>query len=660
MNSLWNDNEIQTDDPLQRRVYTSRLLGSNPSLVLHGGGNTSVKTIVTDVLGDEIEVLYVKGSGWDLATIEAEGFAPVRLDVLLRLAQLETLSDSDMVRSQRAAMLNPNAPNPSVETILHALIPFQYVDHTHADAVVTITNTPNGEERIREIYGSNMLIVPYVMPGFILAKTIYEMTRDIDWNTLDEMILLNHGVFTFANSARASYERMIEIVTQAEDYLALKIGNGKRKIENEEALEWTSEDLLQVVRLRQAVTRLRGSAVLAQWDRSAESVAFSSQSNYADLSTRGLLTPDHVIRNKRIPLVLDDKLDSALAGFASDYEAYFDEFAPQSDQPLTMLDPAPRWAVWHKRGTISLGRNLKECRITTDIKRHTLRAITKAEAFDQWHTLPAHHIFDIEYWELEQAKLRRGGSAPPFQGKIVLVTGAASGIGRSCAETFAVQGAVVAALDIAPATYGSKSILGIECDLTDADAVQKAVELTVATYGGLDIVVSNAGTFPASATIEALDGDQWQRSLDINLTAHQRLWQACVPFLRHGIDPSIVVIASKNVPAPGPGASAYSVAKAGLTQLARVAALELGKDGIRVNMLHPDAVFDTALWTDEVLSARAKHYDMTVEAYKRKNVLGTEIVSADVAHLVCTIAGSAFSKTTGAQIPIDGGNLRVI
>ncbi|MEK7254875.1 MAG: class II aldolase/adducin family protein, partial [Bacteroidota bacterium] len=221
MLNRWNVAEATqlNSNLLQLRVYTSRLLGAEGDLVLHGGGNTSVKITETNLFGEPEELLYVKGSGWDLATIEAEGFAPVRLDVLKKMATLPSLTDSEMVRLQRSAMTNPNAPTPSVEAVLHAIIPFTFVDHTHADAVVTITNSPGGEQRIREIYGERMLIVPYVMPGFILAKAIFEQTKGVDWSQVEGMILMNHGVFTFDNDARASYEKMIDIVTKAEAYL---------------------------------------------------------------------------------------------------------------------------------------------------------------------------------------------------------------------------------------------------------------------------------------------------------------------------------------------------------------------------------------------------------------------------------------------------------
>ena len=659
MKSLWNEQDAQAlaDDPLALRVYSSRLLGGDPSLVLHGGGNTSVKMTVTDLFGDAEEALYVKGSGWDLATIEAAGFAPVRMKALLRMAEMERLSDADMVKRQRAALLDPAAPTPSVEAILHAIIPFRYVDHTHADAVVTLMNTPGGETRVRNLYGPNMLIIPYVMPGFVLARAVYERTRDVDWAALDGILLMHHGVFTFADDARRSYERHIEIVRRAEGYLA------PYELAEPEPPPAPQEDLLALARLRRAVSHARGGAMLAKVDASADAVAFASLPNVADIATRGLLTPDHVLRTKRIPLVIQGDVEADVASYADAYRAYFDRYAPNYPQPLTCLDPAPRWAVWPGHGVVAFGRAAKEITPVMDMQRHTRRAIRLAEALGGWRVLGEAEIFEVEYWELEQAKLGKAGAEPPLLGKIALVSGAASGIGRACAEMLAAQGAAVAALDINPAIeslFDSPNLAGLVCDVTDDAALRAAVAETVRRFGGLDILVCNAGIFPSSQPIETMEPGAWERSLAINLTSHQRLLQHSIPYLKLGVDPAVVIIASKNVPAPGPGAGAYSVAKAGLTQLGRVAALELGAQGVRVNMLHPNAVFDTGIWTPGVLAKRAASYGITVEEYKTNNLLKTEVTARDVAALVCAMAGPLFAKTTGAQLPVDGGNERVI
>ena len=657
MKSLWNDADAaqwQTDD-LQMRVYTSRLLGQNSDLVLHGGGNTSVKTQVKNLFGETEEVLYVKGSGWDLETIEAAGFAPVKLDTLQRMASLPVLSDSDMVRYQRAAMLDPNAPNPSVEAILHAIIPYRYVDHSHADAVVAISNTPNGKAILKEIYGDNMLFIPYVMPGFILAQTVYKLTQGIDWQQYEGMILLNHGIFSFDDDAKTSYESMISLVSKAEDYLAMQ--NASAAVASAPP---SHVDLLELADIRQAISHSRGRAMIAQFDNSPEACGYAQRADIATLSQQGPLTPDHVIRTKRLPLLIQNNIKTELSAYQNAYQNYFDH---EKTDDLTMLNPTPCWAVWQGMGTLSFGQQAKEAQIISDIIEHSRRAMQWSQQLGAWQALPAQDIFEVEYWELEQAKLKKSGTAPSFQGKIALVTGAASGIGQACAEALHAQGAVVLALDIDSKItdlFQQTSPKGQICDVTDTAALQTAVDAWVTRFGGLDIIISNAGIFTPSQSLSDMDSALWQKSLAINLSSHQQLLQICSPYLQRGIDPAVVIMGSKNVPAPGPGAGAYSVAKAGLTQMARVAALELGAAGIRVNVLHPNAVFDTAIWTNDVLSARAKHYGMSVTEYKTNNLLKTEVTSMDVANLACALAGSLFSKTTGAQIPIDGGNERVI
>ncbi len=658
MKSLWNDNEAQkfAHDPLQLRVYSSRLLGQEPDLVLHGGGNTSVKMTQTNLFGETEEVIYVKGSGWDLASIEAAGFAPVRLEVLRKMAGLKALSDTDMVRLQRSAMTDPRAPNPSVEAILHAVIPFRFVDHTHADAVVTLSNTPGGENRLRRIYGDRMLIIPYVMPGFVLAKQVYEATQNINWSDLEGMILLHHGVFTFADEARESYERMIRIVSAAEDNLYRESG-GAQGVDTRARAR---ESLAALASMRRTVSEIRGAPVIAKLDTDPASLAFARLPDVASIATRGPLTPDHVIRSKRIPVICGKHPAHDIEAYAGAYRDYFER---HTDGALTCLDGAPRWAVWPEHGIVSFGASVREADIIADIKAHTIRAIRQAEALGGWEALPERDIFALEYWELEQAKLRKGGTAPEFQGRVALVSGAASGIGHACVEALHTRGAAVLALDINPdieSIFDCAGIAGRVCDVTDRDSVQAAVRAAVRTFGGLDILISNAGIFPASENIADMNPQTWKKSLAVNLTSHQILLQAAIPFLCLGISAAVVFVASKNVPAPGPGAGAYSVAKAGLTQLARVAALELAPEGVRVNTLHPNAVFDTGIWTPEVLEKRARHYGKSVEEYRTGTLLGVEVTSRDVAEAACTLAGAAFTKTTGAQIPVDGGNARVI
>ncbi len=657
MKSLWNDHDAaQFTDELGLRVYTSRLLGRDPSLVLHGGGNTSVKITRKNILGEEEEILYVKGSGWDLETIDRAGFAPVRMKHLLALAQLERLSDPEMVNELRTNTIDAAAPTPSVEAILHAVLPHKYVDHTHSDTLVTVTNTERGLERIKEIYGDSVVIIPYVMPGFDLARDCaLRFARDTGANTIG-MVLLNHGIFSFGATARESYERMIALVDRAERYL-----------QNQNA--WTfslppakpaPQSLhRELAALRAQLSKQAGTPLIVSWQDDEKSRAFAAHPEVARLAQQGPATPDHVIRTKRLPLIGRD-----IDGYVSAYRDYFNTHAPAAREPKTLLDPTPRVILDQEWGMAAVGHTARDAAIVRDIYDHTIDVILRAEALGGYRALSARDLFDMEYWDLEQAKLRKGGKPPMFTGEVALVTGAASGIGKACVESLLARGAAVVGIDIDPAITGlhnKPTFRGLIGDVTDDTQLAAALETTVHAYGGLDMLILNAGVFPPGRRIEALTLEEWQRVLRINLDANLVLLREAHPLLKQAPRGGrVVVIGSKNVPAPGPGAAAYSASKAALNQLARVAALEWGGDGIRINSLHPNAVFDTGLWTDEVLRARAAHYGMSVEHYKTNNVLKVEVRSRDVAELAAEMCGSLFAKTTGAQLPVDGGNDRVI
>ncbi len=660
MQSLWNPVEAAAcgTSLLAQRVHSSRLLGQNPALVLHGGGNTSVKATVLNFFGDEVEVLYIKGSGGNLATLGGEGFPAVKLDVLRRLADLSTLTDAEMVREQRAAMLDPAFPNPSIEAVVHAVLPHCFVDHTHADAVIALTNQADGAALVRETWGGRVIVVPYVMPGFFLAKAVRDLIQDADWSKVEGLILMHHGIFTFGETAHESYHRMIRLVTEAEQALAKRGGSPDKVTVAPAPATLDGQDLRLLAAVRRAVSRARGRAVLAVPDTSVDAAGFASRADAGALATRGTLTPDHSIRMKRAPVILGK--DGAIAAFALDYLESHSRL--QTGQPT--LDPAPRWAIWPDKGTIAFDTTLAGAGIISDIARHTVRTIQQAESAGAWTALPERDLFEIEHWDLEQAKLRTAPAPKPLQGKIAIVSGAAAGIGRAIAEELHAQGAVVTGFDLNPETPtrlgGRPGLTGKVLNLTDYPVVQAAVEDVVRQYGGLDILVSNAGIFTAGANFEDMDPVNWAKSLEVNLTSHMKLLQFCVPYLKKGIEPAAVFVGSRNVAAPGAGAGSYSCAKAAVTQLVRVAALELAGDGVRVNIIHPDAVFDTELWTPEALARSAERYNMSVEQYKTRNLMKTEIKSRDVAAMVAAMASPLFGKTTGAQIPVDGGNDRVI
>ena len=659
MQSLWNEQEAETcKNELELRVYSSRLLGRDPSLVLHGGGNTSVKIQEENVVGQEEDILYIKGSGWDLETIEAEGFAPVRLQPMIQLAALDTLTDPQMVNELKTRLTRADAPGPSVETILHAALPFRYVDHTHADAVVTITNTADGRERIEEIYGNQVVVVPYVMPGFDLARDVARLFAEQAGPQTIGMILMNHGVFSFADSAQESYERMILLVDMAEQYLkshnAWNVGELPKR-------DNAKINRLEIAELRQAISEKAGRPMLVHVTNSEQGSSFAQHDDVERISQQGPVTPDHVIRTKAVPLLGRD-----VEQYAQQYRKYFTTHEPAARERKTMLDPAPRVILDQEFGLCCVGKSAKEVAIVHDIYEHTMTCILRAEQLGGWQTLPAKDLFDIEYWDLEQAKLAKGVDSPVFTGEVVLVTGAASGIGEACASSFLQRGAAVVGVDIDENITAVSSVpgfLGIPCDLTDEAQVQQALDQAVARFGGLDMLVLNAGLFPESTAIADLSLTTWQKVMAVNLDANLVLLRECYPLLKHAPGPGkgrVVVIGSKNVPAPGPGAAAYSASKAALTQLMRVAALEWGGDGIRINALHPNAVFDTGIWTNEVLEARAEHYGMTVQDYKNNNLLRIEVSSRQVAELASEMCGPLFFCTTAAQLPVDGGNERVV
>jgi NAD(P)-dependent dehydrogenase (short-subunit alcohol dehydrogenase family) len=398
--------------------------------------------------------------------------------------------------------------------------------------------------------------------------------------------------------------------------------------------------------------------MILQVDDGPNAVAFANHADVAVISQQGPATPDHVIRTKRLPM-----RGREVATYAREYEHYFAQNAHRSSAPLRMLDAAPRVVVDPRMGVVAAGRSATDASVAADIYRQTIEIILDATELGGYRALSPEDIFDVEYWDLEQAKLGKG-TPPLFTGEVALVTGVASGIGRACAELLMLQGAAVVGLDLNPevADVGrGPAWLGVQCDVTDLEQVTTAIEAGVRCFGGIDIAVLNAGIFPPSQRLDALDLGAWRAAMSVNVDASVTLLHELHPLLR--LAPRggrVVVIGSKNVAAPGPGAAAYSASKAALTQVARVAALEWGADGIRVNVIHPNAVFDTALWTDDMVEARARQYGVSAAEYRANNVLRVEVKSQDVAQMCVAMCGPAFASTTGAQVPVDGGNERVI
>jgi NAD(P)-dependent dehydrogenase (short-subunit alcohol dehydrogenase family) len=495
--------------------------------------------------------------------------------------------------------------------------------------------------------------MPYVMAGFSLAAhCAREFPKQAGAKTVG-MVLVSHGIFSFGAEARESYERMIELVSMAEEYLQKKkawhIG-----LSSTAAPAPTREE---IAGLRRAISEQAGFPVVLRINSSEKFLGFAQHPKVKELSEKGPATPDHLLFIKPAPMLGRDA-----AAYAQAYRAYFERHAAKA--PKTMLDPAPRTVLDPQLGFAAAGRDAREAAIIEELYDHSIDVILSADALGGWRGVGENHLFDIEYWDLEQAKARKAAAPPMFRGEVALVTGAASGIGKATADAFLRRGAAVVGLDRNPAItslWQRPDFLGLAVDLTDAAALDESLNKVLRQFGGLDMLVLNAGIFPKSEPLQSIATEAWERTMSVNVEAPLRLLQLCHPLLR--LAPKggrIVVIGSRNVPAPGPGAAAYSASKAALNQVARVAALEWAKDGIRINSLHPDAVYDTGLWTPELLAARAKAYNMTVEQYKKKNLLRTEVASRDVAELAAEMCGPLFAKTTAAQVPIDGGNERVV
>ncbi len=677
MHSSWSDedanatiqNYAQYGEDLALRVYTTRLLGRDPALVLHGGGNTSVKTSWTDLLGRSQEVLCVKGSGWDMGEIEPAGLPAVVLEPLREMVALERMSDEEMVNLCRRNLCDSLAPNPSVEALLHAFLPHKFIDHTHADAVLAVANQPDATAVCRAIWGETMAYVPYVMPGFQLARqalAAYQAAPHVEG-----LILINHGIFTFGASARQAYERMIAAVDAAERYLANQATAPLPPRQLPTCEPSTVGECLTI--LRGCLNRhpqAQGKVVL-ETRRSAAIEAFLARPDLADLSARGPITPDHIIRTKQRPMILEPLADAAafrqqvereLAKFVDNYTAYFQRQTQGRGLIRKMLCPLPVVFLIPGLGLVTAGATQSAARIAADIYEHTMTALAAAESVGRYQPLPEQDLFDMEYWSLEQAKLGKA-KARDLEGHVTLVSGACGGIGAATAAAFARRGSnlILTDLDqpavIALATRLSAAhkiaALGIAADLTQADQAEAIVSQAVQRFGGLDILVSNAGVAPTGPIHQA--SAALERSLRINLLAHQYLAAAAVSrMLSAGEGGCLLFNASKSAFNPGPGFGAYSVPKAALIALMKQYAVEFAAQGIRANAVNPDRI-RTGLFDQDLLAARAAARGLSPDAYFTANLLGVEVRAEDVAEAFVHLQASA--ATTGCVLAVDGGNI---
>jgi rhamnose utilization protein RhaD (predicted bifunctional aldolase and dehydrogenase)/NAD(P)-dependent dehydrogenase (short-subunit alcohol dehydrogenase family) len=692
MENLWSERDAQAaverytkqgaSFDLAMRTYSTRLLGAEKRLVIHGGGNTSVKSTAQDLTGETVEVLCVKGSGWDMATIEPAGLPAVRLAPLRQLEALERLSDEAMMHLLRVNLLDPAAPNPSVETLLHAFLPHKFIDHTHANAVLALTDQPHGEKLCAQVYGRRVALVPYIMPGFLLAKRAAALFRDDP--DVEGMILLKHGVFSFGETAKQAYDRMIDIVTLAEERIAsasrmtvagvhLPKGLGRTR-----PRAFTPIHLPAIAPLATVAPILRGLAALSEADGYRRFVLAHRRSpliedfvNGVDLpryGCAGTATPDHVIRTKRLPLITPPPDAAAITDFAAAARAAFTAYADNHQRYFARhnarhggtkrpLDVRPRVILVPGLGLFGCGASRREAEIAADLAEANIEVITAAESLETFESVSEADAFDMEYWSLEQAKLGKAVEKPLARA-VVLITGAGSGIGAATARAFRAAGADVALLDIAAETVEQVAAqtagLAVPCDVTDGYAIAAAFDRVIEAYGGVDIVVSNAGA-AWQGRIGEVEEAVLRRSFDLNFWAHQRIARRAVAVMRaQGTGGCLLFNASKQALNPGRDFGPYGLPKAATLALMRQYAVDYGRDGIRANAVNADRV-RSGLLTEQMVRERARARGVSETEYMSGNLLRCEVTADDVARAFVHLALSA--KTTAAILTVDGGNI---
>ncbi|MCC6553109.1 MAG: bifunctional aldolase/short-chain dehydrogenase, partial [Polyangiaceae bacterium] len=660
-------------EDLALRLYTSRLLGADPSLVLHGGGNISVKSRARDLLGDDVDVLLVKGSGWDLAAIEPRGLPACRLEPLRRAAAREAMTDEEMVAILRTQMLDPSGPIPSVEALLHAVLPARFVDHTHADAVLALVDQPDSEAVVRAAYGEGALFVPCVMPGFARARRVAELLRERAERGAPPslMILDKHGVFTWGATAEESYTRMIEAVTTAERYMDDRIARAPLP-----TIAPPSPDLHAAIGpvVRGALARASGRPWICSFRTSLELKSFCDRDDLQRVSQIGCATPDHVLRTRPVPLVIEGLdpsntpamrgiVEDAIERYAARYRDYFRRGEAARGGARQELDPFPRVLLFPGLGALTAAGSRAEAEIAADIYEHTASVIEAAEALGRYQPASELDLFDVERWSLERAELEVGArAAGPLDRRIALITGAASGIGLATARAFLEAGAHVAltdrdeeALERAAAPLEARHrarALRIACDVRTEASVKRAVAQVVAHFGGLDIVVSNAGR-AFTGPLHTPGGDEsLHASLELNLIGHQNVARAAARvLLAQDTGGALLFNASKSAFHQDPDSGPYAVAKAALLSLMRQYAVDLGRHGIRANAVNADRI-RTGIFEAGVIEGRARARGVSVDDYFRDNLLRRETTAADVAQAFVHLASA--EATTGCVLTVDG------
>ena len=680
----WDDASAAGLSPLDALVYRSNLLGSDRALANQGGGNTSSKGTAVDHAGNEQRVLWVKGSGTDLATITPMGFASLRLDEILPLHERDAMDDASMVDYLRRSLLVPDQPRPSIETLLHAFIPAAHVDHTHPDAIIALTSSPDGRRLSEETFGEEMVWLDYQRPGFDMSKRIADL---LAVNPSARAVLLEkHGLVTWGDTAHASYRDTIEFVTRAAQALD-RAGSGRFGLGGEATAELGEEDVDAL--LVRALPALRGAlladtdGIVLEVDRSPEAVAFASSARGPEVSQVGAPCPDHLINTKHKPLVAEfdpdtdnaDDLANAFRAGVDEYGGWYRQYYERNVDEETRqfaIDPVgPRVVLVPGVGIVTSGTDAAKARTARDLYHRAIAVQDAADAVGGFRSLSESEAFAIEYWPLERYKLAQAAQRGELAGKVALITGGASGIGRAAARLLAERGAHVVVGDLnlegaqqvaheIVAAHGVRRALAVGADVTEEAAVERMVRQAVLAYGGLDILVASAG-LATSAPVTEITLEEWELNYAVlargYFLAARETFRVLIEQARGG---SIVFVGSKNALVAGANAAAYSSAKAASLHLARCLAEEGGPHGIRVNTVNPDAVIQgSGIWSSDWKAERASTYGVTEDDlqsfYSGRTKLGVSVYPEDVAEAIAFLAGPRSAKSTGNVINVDGG-----